>query len=330
MKLLLPYAHDINGNLVHVDDAQKGQKYTCPNCGAELLLRISNIPEGQKYHRRNHFAHKGGTDNHCSESFLHKLFKERCADLIRSKISNQEELLFFWDCEICNEFHKGNLTKKAVTVVTECDLGVCKPDIALLDSNGKVIIVVEVVVTHKPDEVAIQYYKENSIACLQINVEDFADCDKIQEKILHPNECITICPNPICKRCGRRMNTATMEIMNIHCWHCRKNIKVAYITTKVFFEFLNPSSTYLDPLEFTPEELQTAIELGVDISKVQSKRHKQDHYVNSCQHCYTKVGNIYKFLARYHDGTPTPPIVKEEDVGYKCWYCIDEYKNENK
>ena len=83
MKLLLPYAHDINGNLVHIDDAQKGQKYTCPNCGVELLLKISKIPEGQKYHRRNHFAHKGGTDNHGSESFLHKLFKERCADLIR-------------------------------------------------------------------------------------------------------------------------------------------------------------------------------------------------------------------------------------------------------
>ena len=78
-KLLLPYAYDSNGNLVHIDNAQKGHKYTCPNCGAELLLKISKIPEGQKYHRRNHFAHKGNSDNHCSESFLHKLFKERCA-----------------------------------------------------------------------------------------------------------------------------------------------------------------------------------------------------------------------------------------------------------
>lgn len=53
MSVLLPYAYDCNKELVHIDEAKKGEKYTCPNCGAELLLKISRIPEGQKYHRRN-------------------------------------------------------------------------------------------------------------------------------------------------------------------------------------------------------------------------------------------------------------------------------------
>jgi len=78
MKLLLPYAYDSKRELVHIDQAKKGEKYTCPNCNAELSLRIGKIPEGQKYHKRNHFAHKGNSNNHCSESFLHKLFKEKC------------------------------------------------------------------------------------------------------------------------------------------------------------------------------------------------------------------------------------------------------------
>lgn len=330
MQLLLPYAHDINGNLVHIDDAQKGQKYTCPNCGAELLLKISKIPEGQKYHRRNHFAHKGNSDNHCSESFLHKLFKERCADLIRNKISNQEELPFGWDCEICDEYHKGNLVKKTITVATEYDLGVCKPDIALLDSNGKVIIVVEIVVMHKPEDVAIQYYKDNKIACLQINVDDFSDCDKIQEKLSHPDSVyITLCPNPICKKCGRRMNSATMETMNIHCLDCDKEFKFAYITTDVFFEFLDSSSTYLYPHEFTTEELKQAIELGAHISKKYSKKHKQYYHVNSCKHCNVVVSDYDRDFYQFQDGTPTPPIDRI-GVGYKCWHCIAKEKEDNK
>ena len=48
MKLLLPYAYDIDGNLVHIDDAIKGVRYTCPSCGAELSLKISQIPPGQR------------------------------------------------------------------------------------------------------------------------------------------------------------------------------------------------------------------------------------------------------------------------------------------
>ena len=119
MKLLLPYAYDIDGNLVHIDDAIKGVRYTCPSCGAELSLKSSQIPPGQKYHRRNHFAHKGNSENLCSESFLHKLFKDRCAELLREKISKNESLYFEWRCVKCYEIHSGNLLKKAVTVVTE-------------------------------------------------------------------------------------------------------------------------------------------------------------------------------------------------------------------
>lgn len=94
-KLLLPYAYDSMGNLVHIVNALKNERYICPNCGTELLLKISKIPEGGKYHRVNHFAHKGGTDNHCSESFLHKLFKNRVKDYIDSKIKNGERYLPF-------------------------------------------------------------------------------------------------------------------------------------------------------------------------------------------------------------------------------------------
>ena len=85
-KILLPYAYDKMKNLVHIDNAQKGEQYICPVCGAELMIRISKIPKGKKYHKRNHFAHQGNSENTCSESFLHKSFKDKCVEFIKSKI----------------------------------------------------------------------------------------------------------------------------------------------------------------------------------------------------------------------------------------------------
>ena len=67
--LLLPYAFNCFGKLIHIDCAHKGEKYTCPSCGAELALRISKIPQGEKYHRTNHFAHKRSKDNHSQRNF---------------------------------------------------------------------------------------------------------------------------------------------------------------------------------------------------------------------------------------------------------------------
>jgi hypothetical protein len=36
---------------------------------------------------------------------------------------------------------------------------ICKPDIALFDETGKVFTVIEIVVTHKPEDNVIKYYK---------------------------------------------------------------------------------------------------------------------------------------------------------------------------
>ena len=207
-KLLLPYAINSSGNFVHIDNARKGDIYICPSCGANLSLRISKIPKGQKYHRPNHFAHKGSVDNYCSESFLHKLFKQRVAEYIRTELEKPNKAIWFeWECDKCNEQHKGNLLKKATKVIEELDMQICKPDIALLDKDDKVVIVIEIVVTHKPSSETLQFYEDNKIACLQIGVSDFSECDKIQEKILHPNS-VSMCPNPICKKCGKVMNNA--------------------------------------------------------------------------------------------------------------------------
>ena len=196
MNLLLPYAYDTKRTLVHIANAHKGQIYTCPNCGNELLLKIGKIPEGQKYHRRNHFAHKGNTDNHCSESFLHKLFKEKCVELIEKKLAAKEELYFSWKCNFCPHTHRDNLLDNVSSVKLEYSLGIFRPDIALLDQNNNTILVIEIIVNHPPEVETLQYYNKNNIGCLQINVTDFDDCQKIETKLSNPDK-VNLCLTPL-------------------------------------------------------------------------------------------------------------------------------------
>lgn len=307
MKLLLPYAYNSKGELVHIDNAVKGQKYTCPSCGSELLLKISKIPEGEKYHRRNHYAHKGNSENHCSESFLHKYFKEKCAEFIQSKINADENIDFEYTCDICYENHSGNLLRKAKTVAVEYDLGFCIPDIALLDDNGKVIIVIEVVVTHKPEPKVMEYYDKNNIVCIQIKIKDFYECEIIEWKLSHPYS-VNRCPTPICKKCGERMESEKLIIVNTKCYNCHQEMKVAMKMSH---------STTLSPEHFSEEDINIAKQCGAKIGKVYSKTRKESYNANICKHCNKFVGDHFM-----HDYYYSPREV-EIDRGYICANCIN-------
>ncbi len=308
-KLLLPYAINSFGNLIHIDAAHKDDIYTCPSCGANLSLRISKIPEGQKYHRINHFAHKGSVDNYCSESFLHKLFKQRVAEYIRTELDRPNKAIWFeWKCDKCNELHKGNLLKKATQVIEELDLQVCRPDIALLDKDGKVVIVIEIVVTHKPSPETLQFYKDNKIACLQIEVSDFSECDKIREKVLHPNA-VSMCPNPICKKCGEVMNSAKLIVVTAPCWHCSNDMKIAMIVS-------NDGNYIHTPKDFTNDEIRKAQMFGVNIKNRYSQTVRENYWANVCDKCNAFVGDFYMH------GYFNLPHDEEVDLSYKCFNCM--------
>lgn len=306
-KLLLPYALDSSGQPIHINSALKNEHYKCPSCGAELSLRISKIPEGCKYHKTNHFAHKGCVDNHCSESFLHKLFKIRTIEYLREKLESKSPIWFEWDCDKCYEVHKGNLTKKATSVVEEFDLQICRPDIALLDKDNKVIIVIEIVVTHKPTQETLQFYNDNKIACLQINVNDFADCDCIEKKIIRPDS-VNLCPRPICKKCGHPKNSAKLVVVKDFCWHCGNEMKIALI-------FSDNNHHWISTTSFTKKEIKIAQTLGVNIQKRYSQTTRSSYWANVCNHCNAFIGDFYMhdYLYNTHE--------EEIDLEDRCFYC---------
>lgn len=308
-KLLLPYAYDSTNYLVHIDEAHKGETYRCPECGKVLSLNISKIPEGQKFHRRNHFSHpKGSPDNQCTESFLHKLFKEKAAEFIQRKITNGDStFIFSWHCNECFEEHCGNMLKKAKSVRLEYELDSCRPDIALLDENGKVVIVIEVVVTHRTTSEAIAYYNKHKIACLQVYVSDFKDCDLVEYKLMHPDY-VNLCPTPNCKICDHKMQKAKMVIMDYPCWRCGKDMKIAMIDAN--------HGQILTPEVFTHEEVKFANVNGAFIKLNYSNTIKESYFANTCNHCKAFIGQHH--MHDYYDIQNR----KELELGYKCLNCI--------
>ena len=181
---LFKIAVDKEGNTVSIKDAVKGDDYFCPECGAKFALKKSgNIGP---HSRRPHFAHLGQLYNCTPESILHKAFKINAAKLLEKYIEDKRPFPIKWECSCCHLKYAGDLLFSARNIEVEKDLGICKPDIAIIDNDGNVKIVIEVVVTHEPEQQALDYYKEKGIIMIRVDVgED--DLNNIESKLSTPD-----------------------------------------------------------------------------------------------------------------------------------------------
>lgn len=194
-EILYATAIDDGGNLVHINDAEKGKDYYCPSCkGKFILKRSGNTGKGSK---RPHFAHNKLSPNCTAESVLHYSFKKELVNLLNKYLSEEKELLVNWNCTTCSEHNEGNLLAKTTSIEEEYNLKVCQPDIALLNAEDNVIVAIEVVVTHDPEDKVLQFYKENDIILIQINLSSDKDLNNIESKISTPN-IVGYCLSPKC------------------------------------------------------------------------------------------------------------------------------------
>ncbi|MED1784000.1 hypothetical protein P4V43_19435 [Brevibacillus fortis] len=178
-KLLYVTAYNQNDQLVHIDNASKEEQYHCLECGVEMILRKSELGL-----RRTNFAHKTLAANCTPESVLHRSFKEFLFQRINNHLATDTPLSFSWKCDYCKEQHKGNLIKKCNNVKMEFAMEQARPDIALLDSQGNVIAVIEIVVTHRPEEKVLAFYRENNIIVITIELTKEDDLNRVFDEVL--------------------------------------------------------------------------------------------------------------------------------------------------
>ncbi len=308
-QILYTVAIDKNGKLIKAKDAEKGDSYSCPICKDEVILRKSgNTGKGSK---RPHFAHHALTPNCTPETALHYAFKNLLASKVEQHLESKKALPISWLCEYCFSNHSGDLLKKIKSVKIEHNLIACKPDIALLGNDGNVHAVIEVVVTHKPEESALKYYQANNIVLIQINVTSDKDIDDLENKISNP-DIVRACFNPKCEDCGNHKHKVQMTIVDGFCWKCGAAMKAAIIEDGQDRD-----------VEFTNEEIQFAKSKDAIIQLHYSQTVHRKYLANSCTSCDAFVGN------HYLDEQFLEPAMRGEyefetyDISYYCNYCLN-------
>jgi hypothetical protein len=299
----------VDGGIVHIDDAKKGEDYFCPECHGVMVLR-----KGERELRRPHFAHLQLSEDCTPETVLHRVFKERLAALIEERIARAEPLLFQWNCSYCQGKHAADLIKACDRVALEYTMEMTRPDIALFTPDGQVGVVIEVVVTHKPTWQAMYYYEENAIFVLQIHLENHKDLNKLQENPL-PFTKMNLCYNPKCSKCQHHKRRRNMEIITGPCLRCNGEMKMAVMNDGGYSRYVH---------RFNVDEIRIARENGVIIQE----HYKQLAYGTSspllgcsCGHCgyfNDNKGTLSNYILPAREGKYP---FRRIQIGYMCIHC---------
>ncbi|UKP01449.1 competence protein CoiA family protein [Nostoc sp. UHCC 0870] len=299
-EILYSIAKTDSGELVKAVDAEKNENYLCLVCDQTLILH-----KGTK--KRPHFTHKSLSSNCKPETALHYGFKVLLHQSIQAHINRKQPLEIRWKCKYCSGgSHSGNLLKKATQVELEYDLGICRPDIALLDSSGKIIACIEVIVTHAPSRTTLEYYKQNRIALVSYVLKSDQDIYRLNNPILQP-DAVDLCLNPKCPECGMHMPKKYMLIINGKCWKCNSPMKVAALRGDAGYEG-----------DFSASDIQLANQHGAFLAKRYSKTAGEEYVVNTCRKCQAIIGSHYLFT----DYVAFSEYSREKlEAGYYCPHC---------
>ncbi|MBV5310240.1 competence protein CoiA family protein [Chromatium okenii] len=290
------------GQLIKAVDAEKGISYTCPACSQVLILR-----KGTR--KRPHFAHKTLSPNCTPETALHYVFKILLFSKIQKHFDQQLPLEMQWDCPACGGVHTGNLLKKAVKVVLEHNLGTCQPDIALLNEFNCTVAVIEVVVTHAPEQTALDYYKNNHIAVVSYKLKSDEDFNRLDAPILKPDS-VDVCKNPKCSKCENYMSKKHLLIIDGNCWKCQAPMKVAALYEG----------------NFSLSDIQLATQYGVLMKLHYSRTLGMKYVANTCRKCGAFIGDHYLFT----DYVAVDSYNRQElDAGYYCHHCSSNSEDED-
>lgn len=289
------------GVLVHIAEAERGVKCNCvcPACNKPLVAR-----KGPK--RKHHFGHYPGT-NCTPETVLHQLGKVLLRDRIAAAIASCEQLPIEWQCTTCWDLHKGNLIKLAQRVEMEATFGSCRPDLALLQTDGVPLAFLEVVVSHKPDENVLVYAAHERVTVVEFHIRCADDLDALgQSPILRPTK-VHLCTRPKCSVCGGPLYVKMLYVVDGNCWKCHAQMKIALLMVDGQRE---------GPECFSERQLALARKLGAILQPHYSSTAQERYVGNTCPNCGRLFGSFY--LYGYSPQTETS---KGHQTGHVCLQC---------
>lgn len=304
----IPYALK-DGILVHVDSVERGLACgcLCPACNNAVQAR-----QGQR--NSHHFSHAGKV-NCKPKKVLCTVAKLLLFNRINDGIENQSVLNFEWECECCYEKHTGNLLKKAASATMNHPLENCKPDIVIFDSNGNPTIAVEIVDSRAIENVSA-YYQDNNIFLIRVKIDRENDLQKLENPAALSLDFVDYCPeHEKCSYCGGDMFKKYLTTIDIWCWKCQRQMKLAGF---------HSCGSWHGADDFSEHDCEAAKKIGAIIELRYSKTVKDKYLASCCNYCGTISGRFY-----FHNYIESLEKQKHLAVftGYRCSDC-DRHKEQ--
>ena len=222
-----------------------------------------------------------------------------------NSISNNIEIPFSYNCSFCHEEHYfKNLIKNAEFVYkTKGTAGGFIPDISLYDKAHRLIIVIEIIVTHAPSDEALKFYKNEKIPVIQFNIPINSDLSFVSSATLKP-DIVTICKNPRCE-CGNFKLKSNIRLIKIECFDCKKPL--IRVTSK-----RQCNAKIIPSHDLHNVEREFAMSHGAVFRYITDRGTGEMGYANVCPHCNRATA----FFPR-----PKSKFVGEHYHDYTIYYC---------
>lgn len=188
--VLYPEAKNERGEIVNARDGDKKGIYFCLGCeerGVKKEEREMVLRRGKVY--QPHFSHKNkGAGVSCEETVLHRKSKQIIKKNIEYCLASHLPYTVKWRCPNCYELHHTNLLTKVGKVEEEYCIekrgtpGIPIPDIALLDHDLNLVIAIEVIVHHSPEDKALQYYNDNNIPVFSVVIKSESAYERLKKQ----------------------------------------------------------------------------------------------------------------------------------------------------
>ncbi|MBA7686791.1 hypothetical protein ES703_95249 [subsurface metagenome] len=196
------------------------------------------------------------------------------------------EYPFTWHCPVCDQVHTGDLARSPREVKTEVSLDGVRPDILLSSTIGKYLVAIEVVVTHRPEQEAIEAYKRLKIPVLLVE-PGWEDLEKFRNCLGLVEAWQATCKAERCPKCHRILRTIEAgSVYGYPCWKCGKKMRI------LIFEGDSPGGLWGTPKSMIP----IAKELGVELKSMYSATAGGKYLAHYCPSCGAIQGDYYVYL----------------------------------
>lgn len=289
--ILYEYANNEKGELINASTATTAGSFFCPECNGEMVLHKAG--KGANSHR-SHFQHKFTNPECSSESYLHYIFKLKLESVLKSYLRARKPFYIKWTPDFYEE-RTCNLLKTTIEIVHEkkikSDVGnsLYQPDISLINAEGKKYVAIEIVVSHFPEPKTLDFYSENKIFLLQIQLDpnSLYSINHIEEIASRPNiftfTAVSKDNKSIsCNLCGKERKIATFKFGKIACHRCNSPVKFPWI------EWVSKAKKIMHTgiENFNIKEIEFARSNGCVISKRISKsKYHITYYTVECPCC---------------------------------------------